>query len=67
VAIKGRRATFEEWVAACRALEKGIAADEVAGFLRVSRASVFEWQKAYRLLGADGLRTKKTRAEGQAG
>jgi transposase len=61
VALKGRRATFEERLAACRALENGIRAEEVAGFLQVSRASVFEWQKAYRLLGADGLRTKKTR------
>jgi transposase len=61
VAIKGRRATFEERLAACRALESGIAADEVAGFLQVARASVFEWQKTYRSLGPEALRTKKTR------
>ena len=29
--------------------------------MKVSRASVFEWQKTYREKGADGLRTKKTR------
>ena len=61
VAIKGRRATYEERVSACEALENGISADEVAKVLKVSRASVFEWQKTYRANGAEALRTKKTR------
>ena len=61
VAIKGRRATYEERVSACEALENGISADEVAEVLKVSRASVFEWQKVYRAHGADALKTKKTR------
>jgi transposase len=45
MAIKGRRATYEERVSACEALESGISADEVAKVLKVSRASIFEWQK----------------------
>jgi len=61
VAIKGRRATYEERVSACEALENGVSADEVAKVLKVSRASVFEWQKMYRAHGPEILRTKKTR------
>jgi transposase len=61
VAIKGRRATYEERVSACEALENGIPADEVAKVLKVSRASIFEWQKMYRARGPEALRTKKTR------
>jgi transposase len=61
MAIKGRRATFEERLSACEALEKGVSADEVAEVLKVSRASIFEWQKAYRAQGPGALRTKKTR------
>jgi transposase len=61
VAIKGRRATYEERVSACEALENGIPADEVAKVLKVSRASIFEWQKTYRARGPEALRTKKTR------
>lgn len=61
MAIKGRRATYEERVSACEALENGISADEVAKVLKVSRSSVFEWQKVYRAHGEEALRTKKTR------
>jgi transposase len=61
VAIKGRRATFEERVSACEALENGISVDHVTKVLKVSRSSVFEWQKLYRAHGAEVLRTKKTR------
>jgi transposase len=61
MAIKGRRATYEERLSACEALENGIAADDVAKVLKVSRASLFEWQKAYRAHGAEALRTRKTR------
>ena len=61
MAIKGRRATYEERVSACEALEKGIPVDDIAGVLKVSRSSIFEWQKTYRAHGADALRTKKTR------
>jgi transposase len=61
MAIKGRRATYEERVSACEALEKGVSVDEIAEVLKVSRSSIFDWQKSYRALGADALRTKKTR------
>lgn len=61
MAIKGRRATYDERVSACEALEKGVSADEIAEVLKVSRSSIFEWQKTYRAHGADALRTKKTR------
>lgn len=61
MAIKGRRATYEERVSACEALENGISVDHVTRVLKVSRSSVFEWQKIYRAHGAEALRTKKTR------
>jgi transposase len=61
MAIKGRRATYEERLSACEALENGISADDVAKVLKVSRASLFEWQKTYRAHGAEALRTKKAR------
>jgi transposase len=61
MAIKGRRATFEERVSACEALEKGVDVDDIAEVLKVSRSSIFEWQKTYRAHGPDALRTKKTR------
>jgi transposase len=61
MAIKGRRATYEERVSACEALENGIPADKIAAVLKVSRSSLFEWQRAYRAQGAEALRTKKTR------
>jgi len=61
VAIKGRRATFEERVSACEALENGVSADEVAKVLKVARSSVFDWWNTYRLHGREALRTKKTR------
>jgi transposase len=61
MAIKGRRATYDERLSACEALEKGVLADDIAEALKVSRSSLFEWQKAYRAHGADALRTKDTR------
>lgn len=61
MAIKGRRATFEERVSACEALEKGVGIDDIAEVLKVSRSSIFDWQKTYRVHGPDALRTKKTR------
>lgn len=61
MAKKGRRATYEERLFACEALKDGMSADDVAKFLKVARSSVFDWQKAYREHGAEGLRTKKTR------
>ena len=48
-------------MSACEALEKGVSADEIAEVLKVSRSSIFDWQKTYRAHGADALRTKKTR------
>jgi transposase len=61
MAIKGRRATFDERVSACEALENGIDVDAIAEVLKVSRSSIFDWQKTYRAHGPDALRTKKTR------
>ena len=61
MAIKGRRATYEERVSACEALEKGISVDEIARVLKVSRSSIFDWQKTYRAHGPGALKTKKTR------
>lgn len=60
MAIRGRRATFEERVSACEALENGASADTVAQVMGVSRASVFDWWKTYRLQGKEALRTKPT-------
>jgi transposase len=60
MAIRGRRATFEERVSACEALESGISADTVARVMGVSRASVFAWWNTYRLQGPDALATKPT-------
>lgn len=61
MAIKGRRATYEERVSACEALENGSSADEIAKVFKVSRTSLFDWQRTYRAHGAEALRTKKTR------
>jgi transposase len=61
MAIKGRRATYEERISACEYLENGLSAEQIAKVLKVSRASVFEWQKMYRAHGPEALRTKKTR------
>jgi transposase len=61
MAIKSRRATYEERLSACEALAEGISADDIAKVLKVGRSSVFEWQRAYRAHGPEGLRTKKTR------
>lgn len=61
MAIKGRRATFEERLLAVQAMENGSSPDEVAKIFKVARSSVFDWQKAYREGGEDALRTKKTR------
>jgi transposase len=61
MAIKGRRATFEERVSACEALEKGVDVDDIAEVLKVSRSSIFDWQRTYRAHGPDALRTKKAR------
>lgn len=61
MAKRGRRATFEERVSACEALENGTSADVVAKVINVSRSSVFDWWQTYRLHGKEALRTKKTR------
>ena len=49
MAIRARRATFEERVSACEALESGASADTVAQVMGVSRSSVFSWWNTYRL------------------
>lgn len=58
MAIRGRRATFEERVSACEALESGISADIVVQVMGVSRSSVFSWWNTYRLQGPEALATK---------
>jgi transposase len=58
MAIRGRRATFEERVSACEALESGISADIVGQVMGVSRSSVFSWWNTYRLQGPEALTTK---------
>jgi transposase len=42
-------------------MENKVSADQIAKVLKVSRASVFQWQKIYRAHGPEALRTKKTR------
>ena len=44
-----------------RGTGEGVPADEIADVLKVSRSSIFDWQKTYRAHGADALRTKKAR------
>jgi transposase len=61
VALKGRRATFDERVAVCEAIARGHSPDLVADVHGFSRSSVFAWWRAYRERGAQALRTKKTR------
>lgn len=60
MAIKGRRATPEERISACEAVENGTSADIVAQVLGVARSSVFAWLKEYREHGPDALETKPT-------
>jgi transposase len=61
MALKGRRATFEERLHAVRMMEQGESADDLSRILNVSRASLFAWQRDYREYGEAGLKTKKTR------
>jgi transposase len=61
MALKGRRATYEERLHAVRQIESGKSPDLVAEVMGFGRSTVFEWWQAYRAFGADGLRTKKTR------
>jgi len=60
MAIRGRRATFEERVSVCEALESGVSADVVAQVMGISRSSVFSWWRVYRLQGPEALATKPT-------
>lgn len=60
MAKRGRRATFEERVSVCEALESGISADTVIRVMDVSRSSVFSWWRVYRLQGPEALATKQT-------
>lgn len=60
MALRGRRATFEERLSACEAIGKGASPDTVAQVMGVSRASVFAWWRTYREQGAEALRTKET-------
>lgn len=58
MAIKGRRATFEERVSVCEAIERGASPDTVAEVMNVARSSVFNWWRAYREHGKEALRDK---------
>lgn len=58
MAIRGRRATAEERLSACEAIEKGTSPDVIAQVMGVSRASVFVWWRAYREGGREALQTK---------
>jgi transposase len=60
MAIRGRRATPEERLSACEAIEKGASPDMIAQIMNVSRASVFVWWRAYREGGKEALQTKPT-------
>jgi transposase len=60
MAIKGRRATHEERISACEAVEDGTSPDIVAQVLGISRSSLFAWLKVYREQGPDFLETKPT-------
>jgi transposase len=61
MALKGRRATYEERLHAVRLIEGGKSPDLVAEFMGVGRSTIFEWWQNYREGGPDALRTKKTR------
>ncbi|MEV0597609.1 IS630 family transposase [Nonomuraea cavernae] len=61
MALKGRRATFDERLQAVRLMEQGESPDDIVRILEVSRRSLFAWQRDYRERGQAGLRTKKTR------
>ena len=60
MAKRGRRATFEERVSVCEALESGISADTIVQVMNVSRSSVFAWWRVYREQGPEALATKQT-------
>lgn len=61
MAKKGRRSTYEERLAGVRMLEQGLPVDRVAVAVEVDRSTLLTWWKNYRLIGAESLRTKKTR------
>ena len=44
MALKGRRATFEERLQAVRLMDQGESPDDIARILGVSRRSLFAWQ-----------------------
>lgn len=60
MAKRGRRATFEERVSVCEALENGISADTIIQVMNISRSSVFSWWRIYRSQGPEALATKPT-------
>jgi transposase len=59
MAKKGRRATKDERLSVCRAIEKdGVSPDVAAQVMGFSRTAVFEWWRAYREGGEEALETK---------
>ncbi len=59
MAIKRRRSTPEEKLAAVRMLQSGASAEEVAEVFQVSRAIVYRWQQLYEGHGPSALEIKK--------
>lgn len=59
MAIKRRRSTPEEKLAAVRMLWSGASAEEVAEVFQVSRAIVYRWQQLYEEHGPSALEIKK--------
>lgn len=58
MAKKGRRATKDERLSVCKAIEEGVSPDVAAQVMGFSRAVVFEWWRAYREGGEEALETK---------
>lgn len=59
MAIKGRRSTSEEKIAAVRMMQSGTSPDDVARIFDVSRAIAYRWNQLYEKHGASALQIKK--------
>jgi len=59
MAIKRRRSTLEEKLAAVRMLQSGASAEEVGEVFQVSRAIVYRWQQIHEDHGPTALEIKK--------
>lgn len=59
MALKGRRSTPEEKLAAVRMMQSGNPVDEVERIFGVSRAIIYRWKKLYEEQGPSALEIKK--------